>query len=124
HRPQDEFDAVMALAGVPDQKILAKIKYFHPDGGMEAVSTSTAIGTGRPYGSVFEKKLYDIDKSMGYNAQVGYLAIKYIEKFQLDLTVGVDPDSSASHFPKNFPQVWFVADDGTDYNLHEKNKSL
>lgn len=39
-------------------------------------------------------------------AAVGYFIIKYIETFELDLSVGIG---------KNSPQIWFVPNNQNDY---------
>ena len=39
-------------------------------------------------------------------AELGYFAIKYIERYSLDLSVGVNNDK---------PQIWFIPDDHVSY---------
>jgi hypothetical protein len=44
-------------------------------------------------------------------AELGYFAIKYIENFELNMTVGVNDGS---------PQIWFVPDDERNNETNEK----
>lgn len=117
-----DFDLLIGLNSFPEQKVPSRLRYFYPDGGTIEISNYKAIGTGAPYGSIFMKKFYDQTKSMEEIAEVGYLTIKYIEKFDLDLTVGVDPNPD--HFPLNYPQIWFIPDSGNDFNLDDKKSRL
>jgi 20S proteasome alpha/beta subunit len=100
HNREDNFDALIGLTDNP-----SKLKYFYPDGGLEPVNTYKAIGSGEPYGSIFLKNLYNPTKSMEEVAEIGYFIIKYIEAFQLDLTVGVSNTP-----PNDKPEVWFIPD--------------
>jgi 20S proteasome alpha/beta subunit len=103
HR-QENFDALIGTGNEP-----SSLRYFYPDGRMETVTSYKTIGSGTPYGSVFLKKLWHPQMSMENVAELGYFIIKYIETFELDLTVGVGD--------KGRPQIWFLPDgfaaDGT-----------
>jgi 20S proteasome alpha/beta subunit len=96
HR-EENFDALIGIGNEP-----SSLRYFYPDGRMETVTTYKTIGSGTPYGSVFLKKLWHPEMNMEDVAELGYFIIKYIEMFELDLTVGVGD--------KGRPQIWFLPD--------------
>jgi hypothetical protein len=66
------------------------------------------IGHGAPHASLFTmKSLFDPQKDrICKAAEVGFFVVKYIEKFQLDPSVGVDPQGGKNRYP----QVWFLPD--------------
>jgi hypothetical protein len=66
-----------------------------------------AIGTGEPYGSIYLKQNWQPDMTTKQVAELGYFIIKYIEKFYLDLSVGVNVDK---------PQIWFIPDNEVDHS--------
>lgn len=67
-----------------------------------------AIGTGEPYGSLLLKKLWKKDIKMMEFAKLGYFLIKYVEKFELDKSVGGEP------------QIWFMPDITTQVSSEEE----
>jgi 20S proteasome alpha/beta subunit len=81
----------------------AILQYILPQGLAEPVRRYRAIGHGEQYGSVFLKKLWRQEMSMEQVAELGYFIIRYIEKFELDSSVGVGSEK---------PQVWFIPDTG------------
>jgi 20S proteasome alpha/beta subunit len=106
------------IAGAPSQKNVDRrshLDYFYPDGTMEPIDDYRAIGTGAPFGSIYLKQNWSEHMTMKQVAELGYFIIKYIERFHLDLAVGVN-DSK--------PQIWFVPDNGVDYcaNLEVLNE--
>lgn len=111
---QEGFDALIAIGNE-----LSSLKYFYPDGRMESVKTCKAIGTGAPHGSIFLNQLWGSSMSMEQVAELGYFIIKYIEAFELDLSVGV---AEGAH-----PQIWFLPDgfapDGS-CKVFEPNQAL
>ena len=87
----------------------AYLKYFLTDGRMETISQYKAIGTGSFKGDFFLHQLWNPEQTMNAIAEIGYFIIKYIEKFNLDYTVGV-----GSHKP----QIWFIPDNSLqDYQM-------
>jgi hypothetical protein len=68
-------------------------------------STNTPIGGGSEYVSIFMKQAYNRNMTMEQAAELGYFAIKYIEDFQLMMTVGVSD---------GIPQIWFMPDNERD----------
>ena len=48
------------------------------------------LGTGSSHGLVFLKKIWHEHMNMEEVGELGYFIIKYIQRFELDLTVGVD----------------------------------
>jgi 20S proteasome alpha/beta subunit len=77
----------------------AILQYVLPQGLAEPVRRYKAIGHGEPYGSVFLKRLWNDNMTMEQVAELGYFIIRYIEKFELDSTVGVGD---------GHPQVWLI----------------
>ena len=98
-----DFDA---LIGIKSPNARSILNYFHPDGRPEPVTKYKAIGTGSSYGLIYLKQNWHEDLTMEQVAELGYFIIKYIEKFNLDLTVGVGI---------NKPQIWFIPDNKDDY---------
>jgi 20S proteasome alpha/beta subunit len=96
-RRDESFDALIGIGNEP-----SRLRYFYPDGTMETITTYKTIGSGTPYGSVFLKKLWHPQMSMESVAELGYFIIKYIETFELDLTVGVGDNGR--------PQIFFLPD--------------
>ena len=47
--------------------------------------------------------------------ELGYFIIKYIQRFELDLTVGVDN----IRVTNDKPQIWFIPDNVDDYQADE-----
>lgn len=100
----------------------AVLKYIMPIGFSENVRKHKAIGHGAPYGAIFLKQLWRPDMIMEQVAELGHFVIKYIEKYELDGSVGV----GSGH-----PQIWFIPDNpplGTPpeemqmYNQHQADQ--
>jgi hypothetical protein len=81
----------------------SRIKYFYQDGRHEDVKKYKAIGTGAPFGSIYLKRNWNSDMSMNQVAELGYFIIRYVERFQLDLTVGTGED-------RPHPQIILIPD--------------
>lgn len=71
-----------------------------------------AIGSGQGYTKIFLNKVWHKDMTMEQVAELGYFIIKYIEGFQLNLTVGVN---------EGYPQIWFVPDRELDDHGEKKD---
>jgi len=89
------------------------LQYIYPFGFAEGVRKYRAIGHGEPYGSILLKQLWRQNMNMEQVAELGYFIIKYIEKFELDNSVGV----GSGH-----PQIWFIPDDPAGISEEEKAK--
>lgn len=119
------------LIGIKTQDAGAVLQYINPIGFAEPVRRYRAIGHGEPYGSIFMKTIWRPDMTMAEVADLGCFIIKYIERFELDSSVGVD-----SRPPQNSPQIWFIPDANpppnateeekrmTTYNLHPADRGL
>jgi DNA-binding beta-propeller fold protein YncE len=95
-----DFDLILALK-TSDMGVL--LKYVYPDGYTENVYTFRVLGVGEPYGLAFLRKLWRPDISMIEAAELGYRVISYIEKFDLNGSVGVGDGR---------PQILFMTGDG------------
>jgi 20S proteasome alpha/beta subunit len=81
---------------------LVGLRYVHEAGVADEVASYKAIGSGEPFGDIFLKLHWQPGHpfpTMQKAAEIGHFIIKYIEKFQLDDTVGVGNMS---------PQIWFL----------------
>lgn len=88
--------------------------YFHEDGSYQLIDQDyKAIGA-EPYGEIYLKQIWNSEMNMDKTAELGYFIIRYIEKFQLDLTVGTGGD-------KPRPQVRFVPDEQPSDDLFESS---
>jgi 20S proteasome alpha/beta subunit len=101
------------LAGISTNEG-SKIRYFYQDGRPEKVKRYKAIGSGSTFPEIYLKKHWHDNITMDEAAQLGFLAVRYIEKFKLDQTVRTGLD-------KPLPQVKFIpnkplADDRLDYS--------
>jgi 20S proteasome alpha/beta subunit len=77
------------------------LKYYYEDGKLETINKYRAIGNGAPFGSIYLKQNWNPNMAMKQVAELGYFIIKYIERYHLDLPVGVNTDR---------PQIWFIPD--------------
>jgi 20S proteasome alpha/beta subunit len=93
------FDALLAMVTSKG----AFLQYILPQGLAEPVRRYKAIGHGEPYGSLFLKKLWNERMTMNEAAELGYLVVRYIERNELDNSVGVGLEK---------PQVWFIPNTG------------
>jgi hypothetical protein len=80
--------------------VSANLQYVYPFGFAEGVRGCKAIGHGEPYGSFFLKHWWRKDMTMLEVAELGFFIIKYIQKYELDNTVGIGDDG--------YPQVWLI----------------
>jgi 20S proteasome alpha/beta subunit len=104
----DSFDALVGISGTK-YRSPSILKYFYQNGTHEPVVDYKAIGSGHPYGSIFLRQ--NSNPTMEQAAELGYLIIKYIETFELDLTVGLE---------EHHPQIWFIPDSTDAYEADEK----
>ena len=95
-----DFDLLIAIRS--SHGIL--LKYVYPDGYSENVPAFKVIGFGEPYGLIFLRKLWHPDITMVEAAELGYRIITYIEKFELNGSVGLGSDGR--------PQILFMSNDG------------
>lgn len=86
-------------------------------GAPQRVSEYQAIGHGRPYGSIFLKKLWQPQLTMEQVAELGYFIIKYLEDSKLDTSVGVGDKR---------PQIWFIPNNVPNEapEIHEGDTAL
>lgn len=94
-----DFDTLICLQIKGSVKI---IQLHYPEYATkitEDVKKYTVIGSGEYYGRIFLKRLWRENMTMQQIAELGYFTIKYIEKFGLDTTVGVNHRG---------PQIWFI----------------
>jgi 20S proteasome alpha/beta subunit len=91
------FDVLAGVRG-GDRSVLYHVQ---PNGFAEPVKRYRVIGHGEPYGSVFLKGLWRTDITMTQVAELGYFIVKYIERFELDSSVGV----GSEHL-----QIWLIPD--------------
>ena len=66
-----------------------KLILLNYNGIPRTITKYMQIGSGEPYGNLIMRKLWKRSMSMERVASLGYSAIKMIEKFELDNTVGV-----------------------------------
>lgn len=104
---RDSIDLLIGVSGEMSLDRRSQLTYFYQDGAMEPVIDYKVIGTGAPYGSIFLKQNWHQDMTMKEVAELGYFIIKYVEKYSLDLSVGVNKDK---------PQVWFIPDNEANYS--------
>ena len=89
------FDVLMGIKATTG----AILRYVFPFGFAEGVSRYKVIGHGEPYGSFFLKHWWHKDMTMLDVAELGLFIIRYIQKFELDNSVGIGDES---------PQVWLI----------------
>jgi len=88
-------------------------------GAPQRIKKFAAIGSGEPYGSFYLKRYWNEKLSMIEAADIGYFAIKYIERFGLDNFVGVGDGR---------PQVWLIPDNRSkkhpsrDYSIRRPSR--
>lgn len=102
----DSFDILIAVSGTHLPNLVSNPKYVYQDGRIDNVDEYESIGTGWPYGMIYLKQNWHGQTSMKEAAALGHFIIKYIERFELDLSVGTG---------KNSPQIWFVPNNQNDY---------
>jgi DNA-binding beta-propeller fold protein YncE len=78
------FDVLIAV--IYDSKL--KLKYIDDYGSSEDISNYKAIGSGEPYGSFFLKKFWNEEMNLIQASEIGFRIIKFIEKNDLDISVG------------------------------------
>ena len=72
----------------------SSLTYINPWGASENISDYHAIGSGELYGSFLLKKLWRINMKMIECIELGYRVIKFIEKFELDESVGISREKA------------------------------
>ncbi len=106
--PDYRFDLLVAITPHDECSNLTLIS---GNGMPWRIDTFQTIGSGSEYGAIFMKKTYHREMNMEQVAELGYFIIKYIEDFQLTMTVGVNG---------GIPQIWFMPDDERD----EQNEKI
>jgi 20S proteasome alpha/beta subunit len=81
------FELLVAVA--PDHQ-RSYLTHITGNGMSYPIQDCYSIGAGRPYASIFLKNSYRDNMTIEQAAELGYFAIKYIEDFQLETTVGVN----------------------------------
>jgi 20S proteasome alpha/beta subunit len=94
------FDVLIGIRPTEGPSVL---QYVYPFGFAEPVPRYRAIGHGRDFGSILLKRLWKPEMTMEQVGELAYFIIKYIEKFELDNSVGVGSER---------PQIWFIPDKG------------
>ena len=89
----DSFDVLIAISGTHLPNLVSNLKYVYQDGRIDNVDEYKSIGTGWPYDMIYLKQNWRSQISMKEAAAVGYFIIKYIETFELDLSVGTGKNS-------------------------------
>jgi len=109
----NNFDALLAFR-FSNEPYLFNYNGF---GLPQPVTNHKAIGHGEPYGSILLKTLWKNHKPMTMDkfASIGCLIIKYIQDFDLDNSVGIDPDGDY------LPQVWFLPTIPEEAIQHARN---
>jgi DNA-binding beta-propeller fold protein YncE/20S proteasome alpha/beta subunit len=95
-----DFDLLIAVQS--SHEIL--LRYLDPSGNFENISTFRVIGLGEPYGLIFLRKLWHPNITMVEAAELGNRIITYIEKFELNGSVGLGNNGR--------PQILFMSNDG------------
>jgi len=98
-----------------------QLNTFDGYGVPEPVNEIRAIGHGKPYGALFHKKLWKKSMTMEQTAKLGLFIIKFIEKMELDNSVGYTSDF--------LPQVVYIPNISKPSNFDtlnqkEKNKLI
>lgn len=100
HKFQSESNFQLLVAvGFENKK--SCLTYISVYGWPRSIDGCIAIGSGQHYAKIFLKHIWKQDMTMKRVAEIGHFAIKYIEQFALDQTVGVDGKE---------PQIWFIKD--------------
>lgn len=106
----------------------AILRHFYQDGGSEPVGKYKAIGMGAPYGQIFLKTHYHDDITMNAAADLAYFIIRYIERFELDLTVGTGdkfPHPIIRFIPHaHLAEIFDVEPSKIDYDRYENNAQI
>lgn len=103
------YDILLAVSGVIRGEGSSILYYISPDGEIITINGYKAIGTGEPYASFFLKKFWNKEMNMEQTAELGYFIIKYIERFGLNRTVGLDNKP-----PLDQPTIWLIPDNNVD----------
>jgi 20S proteasome alpha/beta subunit len=98
-RPRYRYDLLVVIA--PDDE-RSNLTFISGNGIPMKIDTIHTIGSGSDYVSIFTKGSYNQNMTMEQAAELGYFVIKYVEDFQLNMTVGVND---------GIPQIWFMPDD-------------
>ena len=105
------YDILLGVSGVI--KKWSSILYnLSPDGDVITINGYKAIGTGEPYASFFLKKFWNNEMNMEQTAELGYFIIKYIERFGLNRTIGLDNKP-----PLDKPTIWLIPDNSIDCRI-------
>lgn len=112
-----EYEALVAISGRRLADGRSSLRHVFESGKIESVPKFHAVGGGAPYGLVYIKELFDKNPTLTMNqaAEMGFFIIKYIEKYQLDNTVGLGTDCK-----NKYPQIHFIPDNEPDYPAAEK----
>jgi DNA-binding beta-propeller fold protein YncE len=103
------FDVLVAIKSA---EFGTTLKYIYPEGHSENISNYKVIGDGEPFGLIFLRALWHPNISMMEVAELGYRIIAYIEKLDLNNSVGVGNNRS---------QILFMTNDGS---IKEASDSL
>jgi 20S proteasome alpha/beta subunit len=107
-----QYEVLVAISGTKTVDGRSALKLIFENGKIEPVNLFQAIGGGAPYGLVYLKEFFNKNSitTMNQAAELGHFIIKYIEKYQLDNTVGL-----GSECVNKYPQIHFIPDNEPDY---------
>jgi 20S proteasome alpha/beta subunit len=106
-RYDTDFDVLIAMQ-YKDR--MSSLTYVSSNGLPHPVNKYHTSGSGSKYAKIFLQKIWNENMTMKQVAEVGYFIIKYIEEFELDLSVGVGYKR---------PQIWFLPDKYEENEKHE-----
>jgi hypothetical protein len=119
------FDVVVASQTADDG--LAHVYYIDDNGAMnELFDTITIIGSDSAamYGSVFTKPLSRPDMKINEFAELAYFTIKYIDRFKLDDTIGLEEQKPLVYIIPNHGDIGKAQDCLIDTWESNSNKML
>jgi 20S proteasome alpha/beta subunit len=107
HFQNDKIEVLVGIFGkyYPDKKSV--LKYFNRDGRPIPINKYQAVGAGENFGSIYLKRYFNEKRTMEQIAELGHFIIKYIEKFELDQSVGLEDYE---------PDIRFIPDNPVDIN--------
>lgn len=107
YRNETVFDILVGIS-YPDRD--STLTYINAYGLPNTIPKYQAIGIGARYAKAFLERAWNPEMTTEQVAEVGYFIIKYVEKFRLDLSVGLD---------SNRPQVWYIPNRYEENEQHE-----
>ena len=109
YRYDTSFDV---LVGIQYKDRISELTYINHKGEPYSNGICYAIGSGASFARVFLKGIDTENLTMKQFIEIGYFIIKYIEKTELDASIGVG-------YKK--PQIWYIPN---KYELDEKGNVI